>query len=43
MSEYCNKCNNGKMVFYDGAFENEPLFKCNNCGYETEDLEEQDE
>jgi len=34
MSEYCPKCKEGKMVFYDGSFEHEPKEVCNVCGYE---------
>jgi transposase-like protein len=31
----CPKCSKGNLVFYDGAFEHEPIWVCNNCGYKT--------
>ncbi len=34
MSKICEKCKNGKMVFYDGSQEHEPIEVCNNCGFE---------
>lgn len=32
MSEICPKCKNGRLTFYDGAFEHEPREVCDNCG-----------
>jgi hypothetical protein len=37
MSEYCKKCKNGKLTFFDGASEHEPREVCNECGAYWED------
>ncbi len=36
MSKICPKCNNGKLVFYDGGLEHNPKYACVNCDYEKE-------
>jgi len=36
----CPKCKRGILVFYDGAFEHEPVWVCNNCNIEVDEVEE---
>lgn len=31
MSEICPKCKQGRLTFYDGAFEHEPRVVCSDC------------
>ena len=34
MSETCPSCKKGRLTFFDGATEHEPVWVCSNCGKE---------
>jgi hypothetical protein len=37
MAENCKKCKTGRLTFYDGAFEHNPRWVCDNCNAYWED------
>jgi hypothetical protein len=39
MAENCKKCKTGRLTFYDGAFEHNPRWVCDNCNAYWEDDE----
>jgi hypothetical protein len=34
MAPTCPKCKKGRLSFFDGAFEHDPVWVCDKCNYE---------